>query len=100
MFRRSAQVACEEARHVAAHVFVGIIFPGIFVAVAEDAFDAERVELGLERLAEAGVMDPLPRLGVGGKRCVRLGVKQDNRRVAGRDVIEGRCLLEELVGSR
>ena len=72
----------EEARHIAAHVFDGIILAGIIGPVPQNAFDAERVELGLERLAETRVVDPLPWLGVGWKRRIRLGVEQD--RPAGR----------------
>ena len=37
-------------------------------------------------LAEAGVMDPLPRPGVGRERLIGLGVEEDGRRVAGRDM--------------
>jgi hypothetical protein len=100
LLRRSAQVAYEEARHVTAHAFVGITFPGIVVAMPEDAFDADWVKLGLDRPAEEGVMDPLARFGIGGKWCVGFGVKQKNGWVTSRDVIQWGCLDEEFVGSR
>ena len=67
---------------------VGIVPHRVIIAVAEDAFDSERVEPGLECRAEARMMDPLSRLGVGWERCVGLGVKQKGRRVIGRDVVE------------
>ena len=78
----------KEPRHVVAHGCVGIIPFVVFDAVMENALDLERVKLGLEGRAEARMMDPLPRLGVGGKWCIRLGVKKDRRRVAGRYVVE------------
>ena len=45
---------------------LGMFLATIIVVVAEDAFDAERIEQGLERGAEAGVVDALSRLGRGG----------------------------------
>ena len=90
----------EETCHLAAHVIVGIIFCGKVFAMAEDAFDADGVELGFECPSEERMMDPLPRLGVRRKRNVRFGIKQKNGRVALCNVIQGRSVHVELVASR
>ena len=60
----------------------------VVVVVAEDALDAEGIEHGLEGGAEAGVVDPLAGTGIGGKRCVGLGVEEDDRRIVGGDVVQ------------
>jgi hypothetical protein len=91
------QMPREEGRHLAPLGLVGVILHGEVVGVTDDALDAQRSELGLEHRAEAGVMDALAGPRVGGQRLVGLGVEEDDRRVAGRGVLDRRGILEEPV---
>src|SRR5262245_15826077 len=89
------EVAHQECCHLAGHCLVRVDVLGEVLDVADDAFNAYRVEPGLGRRAEAGVMDALAGASVGGERLIGLGVEEDRGRVAGRGVVDGRGVLEE-----
>ena len=82
------KVLGKEADEVVVHGLLGVFLTAVVVVVAEDALDAERIEHGLERGAEAGVVDARAGTGSGGKWCVGLGVKKNDRRIVGGDVVQ------------
>ena len=61
-------MSCREELHqVPVHRLFGMFLAAVVGVVAEDACDAERVELGFQGRAEAGVVDALAGAGVGGR---------------------------------
>ena len=82
------KVLGEEADEVLVHGLLGVFLAAVVVVVAEDALDAEGIEHGLEGGAEAGVVDALAGTGSGGKRCVGLGVKENDWRIVGGDIVQ------------
>ena len=56
----------EEPHQVPVHRLLGMLQPAVLGVVAEDAGDAERVELRLQGRAEAGVVDALAGAASGG----------------------------------
>ena len=82
------KVLGEEADEVLVHGLLGVFLAAVVVVVAEDALDAEWIEHGLERGAEAGVVNALAGTGSGGKWYVGLGVKENHRRIVGGDMVQ------------
>src|SRR5262245_22289827 len=94
---RGAEVLGKERHHLAVQSVRRVAAATVVIAVAEDALDLERIELFLEGVAELRVVDPLPGLGVLRQRAFWLVVKEEHRRVVGRDVVDGRRLLVHFV---
>ena len=79
----------EEPHQVPVHRLFGMLQPAVLGVVAEDAWDAERVQFRLQGRAEPGVVDALAGARVGGERGVGLGVEEDDGGIVGRGVSEG-----------